>query len=294
MHDPDLSAIIADIHTGDVIPYLGPGALDGAHDPLTGAPIPADSESLILAMNGGHPMAPRLMYEFPRAAMNQELRRGRSFVNRFLTDLYGAREWTLAPLHDWLGRIRPPYVIDINRDTQLQEVYRNTPHILVVGVSRIGGTAYRFRVFLHDDTEYREIDQDAVDPDLPVLFKPMGTPRPEPTFIASDADYVDYLTELMGGFAIPAFLKHYRRNRRYLFLGLRLTRDTERMALADITYGAGTPRGWALIAEPTAKERRFCARRDIEIIQADSAALLRACNAAEPPGSAVPSVATGG
>lgn len=292
MHDPDLSAIIAGIHTGDVIPYLGPGALDGARDPVTGAPIPADGESLILAMNNGHPMAPRLMYEFPRAAMNQELRRGRSFVNRFLADLY-SREWTLAPLHDWLGRIRPPYVIDINRDTQLQEVYRNTPHILVVGISRIGGTAYRFRVFMHEDTEYREIDQDAADPDLPVLFKPMGTPLPEPTFIASDADYVDYLTELMGGFAIPAFLKRYRRNRRYLFLGLRLTRDTERMVSADITYDAGTPRGWALIPEPTEKERRFCARRDIEIIQADSATLLRACGAAEPPEPAVPIAAVG-
>lgn len=293
MHDPDLSTIIAGIHTGDVIPYLGPGALDGARDPVTGAPIPADSESLILAMNNGHPMAPRLMYEFPRAAMNQELRRGRSFVNRFLTDLYGAREWTLAPLHEWLGRIRPPYVIDINRDTQLQEVYRDTPHILVVGVSRIGGTAYRFRMFMYDDTGYREIDQDAVDPDLPVLFKPMGTPRPEPTFIASDADYVDYLTELMGGFAIPAFLKRYRRNRRYLFLGLRLTRDTERMVSADITYDAGTPRGWALIPEPTEKERRFCARRDIEIIQADSAALLRACDATHPPAPEVSSAAMG-
>ncbi|HDZ59952.1 MAG TPA: SIR2 family protein, partial [Actinobacteria bacterium] len=130
-------------------------------------------------------------------------------------------------------------------------------------------------------------------PDLPVLFKPMGTPRPEPTFIASDADYVDYLTELMGGFAIPAFLKRYRRNRRYLFLGLRLTRDTERMVSADITYGAGTPRGWALIPEPTEKERRFCARRDIEIIQADSAALLRACDATQPPAPEVSSAAMG-
>jgi hypothetical protein len=82
----------------------------------------------------------------------------------------------------------------------------------------------------------------------------------------------------MGGFAIPAFLKHYRRNRHYLFLGLRLTRDTERMVLADITHDAGTPRGWALIPEPTEKERRFCARLDIEIVQADSAPLLRACN----------------
>ncbi|MEJ2646425.1 MAG: SIR2 family protein, partial [Gammaproteobacteria bacterium] len=160
MPDPDWSAIITGIHTGDVIPYLGPDALDGAVDPATGAPIPADSDSLILAMNNGNPMAPRLMYEFPRAAMNQELKRGRSFVNRFLTDLYGQREWTRAPLHEWLGQLKPPYVIDINRDTQLQHAYRDTPHTLVVGVARVGGTDYRFRVFGYVGAQYREIDQD--------------------------------------------------------------------------------------------------------------------------------------
>ncbi|MFO1234129.1 MAG: hypothetical protein U1E47_03310 [Rivihabitans pingtungensis] len=36
----------------------------------------------------------------------------------------------------------------------------------------------------------------------------MGTPRPGGAgYIASDADYVDYITELMGGFAIPPTLK---------------------------------------------------------------------------------------
>ncbi len=113
-------------------------------------------------------------------------------------------------------------------------------------------------------------------PGLPVLFKPMGSPRPDATYIASDADYVDYLTELMGGFAIPAFLKAYRPGRQYTFLGLRLLRDTERMLLSDITYGSGSPRGWALIPEPTAKERRFCAGKDIEIITADIPDLLAA------------------
>jgi len=96
----------------------------------------------------------------------------------------------------------------------------------------------------------------------------MGTPLPNPTYIASDADYVDYITELMGGFAIPSFLKTYRQHRQYVFLGLRLTRDTERMVLSEIIYGAAEPAGWALIPEPTPKERRFCALKKIEIIEA--------------------------
>ena len=39
------------------------------------------------------------------------------------------------------------------------------------------------------------------------------------------------MTELMGGFAIPRFLKVQRRGKRYLLLGLRLNRDTERIVL---------------------------------------------------------------
>ncbi|MEJ2655317.1 MAG: SIR2 family protein, partial [Acidihalobacter sp.] len=100
---------------------------------------------------------------------------------------------------------------------------------------------------------------------------------PEPSFIASDADYVDYITELMGGFAVPAFLKRRREGLRYLFVGLRMLRDTERMVLSDLIYAnAGEPAGWALIPEPTAKEERFCARQGIEIVEADTDDLLAA------------------
>jgi hypothetical protein len=265
------------IEQGQLIPYLGPGVLRGVVDCVTGAPIPADSDSLILAMNHGRPMAPRLMWEFPRAAMDVELKRGRGAVNRFLDATYGQdRTWTRSPVHEWLKAQRPPYVIDINRDTQLQDSYAEVPHTLVRGIARVGGTDFRFRIHHYDGAAYHEIDQSGVDISLPVLFKPMGGPRPDPTYIASDADYVDYITELMGGFAIPDFLKLYRRNRQYVFLGLRLLRDTERMVMADMIYASGVPAGYALIQEPTEKERRFCRNKGIELLEADVGDLLSA------------------
>jgi hypothetical protein len=136
-------------------------------------------------MNGGKPMAPKLMYEFPRAAMNIELKRGRSAVTKFLNQTYGAIPWTRAAVHDWLKSISPHYVIDIN-------------------------------------------------PAIPILFKPMGTPKPEANYIASDADYVDFITELMGGFSIPPEVKELRKGKQYLLIGMRLNRDTERMVMADM------------------------------------------------------------
>jgi len=274
MESAVLADIVAGIKSGQIVPYLGPGALTGSVSTETGAAIPADSDSLILAMNNGQPMAPKLMYEFPRAAMNLELKRGRPFISKFLTKTYGETQWTRAPVHEWLASIKPNYVIDINRDTQLQDSYRSTPHILIVGAARISGTDYRFNIYHYDGSQYNAVDQDAVDRSLPILFKPMGTPMPEPSYIASDADYVDYITELMGGFSIPSFLKQYRKGKQYVFIGLRMTRDTERMVLSDISYDADSMRGWALIPEANAKEKRFCKKMNLTLIEADCQDLL--------------------
>jgi hypothetical protein len=260
----------AGLADGSIVPYLGPGVLANVVSELDGRPIPATGEQLILAMNGGKPMSPKLMYEFPRAAMNIELKRGRSAVTRFLDTTYATGKWTRAALHDWLAEIAPPYVIDINRDTQLQDSYAHRPHLLILGCARIGGTDYRFKLYAHDGNSYTAIDPAQADPGLPILFKPMGAPLPKSSYIASDADYVDYITELMGGFAVPRFVKAKRKGKRYLLLGMRLDRDTERMVFSDLIYDAAKePAGWALIAKPTDKERRFCARQGLELIEAE-------------------------
>ena len=275
--------ILAGLADGSVVPYLGAHALDGVIDPANGRAIPADSNSLILAMNDGKPMAPKLMYEFPRAAMNIELKRGRSSVTRFLDRTYRDTLWSASALHTWLAEQNLPYVIDSNRDILLQNAYRGRPHTLIVGLARIGGTDYRFKLFHSDGANYREIDQEQVDVTLPVLFKPLGTPLPESHYIASDADFVDYVTELMGGFGIPAFVKRMRQGKRYLLLGLPLNRDTERMVLSDIQFGAAKPAGWALMPNANDKEKRFLAKLGLELVPATIADLLAAANLALEP-----------
>ena len=268
MSNAVFSEIIQGIERNQVVPYLGPDVLFDSKSKFNGLPIPADSDSLILAMNGGKPMAPKLMYEFPRAAMNQELKRGRNFVTQFLDKTYGEAKWTRAALHDWIAQCQPHYIIDVNRDTQLQESYANQKHTLIVGVARITQSAYRFKIFQYDGEKYHAIEQTDMDTTLPILFKPMGTPSPESNYIASDADYVDYITELMGGFAIPDFLKAYRQDKKYLLLGLPLCRDSERMVMSDIVYSASEPKGWFFRKNPTDKEKRFSAKMGFELVEA--------------------------
>ncbi|HZV55619.1 MAG TPA: SIR2 family protein, partial [Rhodocyclaceae bacterium] len=168
-------------------------------------------------------------------------------------------------------------VIDINRDTQLLDSYADNPHSLVLGCARIGGTDFRFKLFAYDGQQYTAITPGQAALGLPLLFKPMGAPKPEPTYIASDADYVDYITELMGGFAVPAYVKELRRDKRYLFLGMRFNRDSERMVMSDIIYSAATdPAGWALIEGPTDKECRFLGKMGIEIVDSSVTELMAA------------------
>ena len=264
-----INEILSGLYDNRVVPYLGPGVLYDAVNKETGAPMPADSNSLILAMNDGNPMAPKLMYEFPRAAMNKELKKGRNFLSQFLTKTYADTEWTRATLHDWLTEWKPNYIVDINRDITLQQSYADEEHTLICGVARITETQFRYRIYHFDKESYHEITQEQARPSLPVLFKPMGTPLPDTNFIASDADYVDYITELMGGFAIPDFLKEYRKGKQYLLLGMPLNRDSERMVMSDITYDAPEKRGWVLNKNPTAKEVRYCERIGLEIIDMD-------------------------
>lgn len=270
--------LLAGLKDGSIVPYLGPGVLADVKNVATGAPIPADSDSLIYAMNDGKPMAPKLMYEFPRAAMNVELKRGRSAVTKFLNRTYGETAWTRGAVHDWLKGIAPHYVIDVNRDTQLQDSYADVPHNLIVGIARLGGTDFRYKLYFWDGVAYQKTE--VINPALPILYKPMGTPKPEANYIASDADYVDFITELMGGFSIPPEVKELRKGKQYLFMGLRMNRDTERMVLSDVIYAAAEPAGWALIANPTDKERRFCKKQKLELIEADVFDLIGAAIAA--------------
>jgi len=259
--------IRAGLAAGKVVPFIGADVLADVTHAADGRKMPATSDELILALNNGQPMAPRLMYEFPRAAMNVELKRGRSAVNRFLEQTYADAAWSEAAVHRWLADAKLPYVIDLNRDAGLQRLYADRPHTLVVGVARIAGTSSRYKLFRHDGCAYRgEVHDGDIDPVAPILFKPCGSPAPQPNWLASDADFVDYITELMGGFAIPPFLKARRRGLKYLVAGLRLDRDTTRMLLSDIIFGAAEPAGWALIPDANDKERRFCARLGLEVI----------------------------
>jgi len=257
--------IIKDLKSGKLVPFLGMGVFKGTIA-TDGTTIPYDSDSMILALNGGRAMSHRLMYEYSRAAMSLEQRKGRGFLVEMVNHIY-TKKYELPIIYKLLRTVQPPFLIDTNLDNSGCKVYEGFEHFMIVGVSRIMGGYDRFIVYEYDveSNSYKVVDKSILNASKPILFKPLGSTIPEKNFIVSDADFVDWLTEAMGGFAMPTFLKTYKENKSYLFLGIDFNRDTYRMVANELTLGLDG----GIIVEPKSqlskKEISFIKKHDLDI-----------------------------
>jgi len=257
--------ILQKLKDGTMIPFLGMGIFENT-TATDGTKLPFDSDSMILALNNGRAMSPRLMYEYSRAAMSLEQRKGREFIIQMTNHIYSSKEYELPETYKWLKTFMPKYVVDTTMDDSLQKVYEDVDHFLITGISRITADYDRFIIYKYSASskEYMKVDASQLNTECAILFKPMGSTKPEMNFIVSDADFVDWLTEAMGGYAVPPALKEYRKDKEYLFLGVDFSRDTFRMVANEITIGLKG--GYTLIdkEELTKKEDKFIKTHNLE------------------------------
>ncbi|QDF27578.1 SIR2 family protein [Halarcobacter anaerophilus] len=260
--------IVKKIEEGELIPFLGMGVFEGT-TASDGTQLPYDSDSMILALNNGRAMSPRLMYEYSRAAMSLEQRKGREFVVQMTNHIFSSKEYELPKAYKWLKDLKPKYIIDTTVDDSLQKIYSDCDHFLITGISRITADYDRFIIYKYEVSkgEYEKIEKEDLTLDLPILFKPMGSTKPDMNFIISDADFVDWLTEAMGGYAIPPILKEYRKDKEYLFMGVDFSKDTFRMVANEITIGLKS--GITLLnkEELTKKEDKFIKTHSLKNIK---------------------------
>lgn len=258
-----------DLQSGQLVPFLGMGVFKNTIT-KDGSTLPYDSDSMVLALNNGRAMSPRLMYEYSRAAMSLEQRKGREFIVQMTNHIYASKQYDIPTVYKILKDIQPKYLIDTNVDDSACKVYEDVEHFMITGVSRIMADYDRFIVYKYDPQSqiYNKIDKELLNDSMPILFKPMGCMIPNKDFIISDADFVDWLTEAMGGYAIPPFLKKYKQGKSYLFLGVDFGRDTFRMVANEITLGLDS--GFVLLDKPqdelTKKEKKFIQAHNLEII----------------------------
>jgi hypothetical protein len=260
-----IQTIKKELRNQTTVPYFGLGIFKGVTT-KDGEEMPYDSDSMILKMNNGRPMSERLMFEYSRAAMHLEQRRGVEYINQLMNHIY-TKDFDATPLQKAIVDMLPRYIIDTNRDTKIQELLAYTPHCLILGKSRIMADKNRYETYEYDveNKKYFLVEDEVLDNAEKILFKPMGSPIPEPTFIISDADYVDWLTEAMGGFALPPILKTYRKTKKYLFLGTSFDRDTDRMVANELTLDL---EGGYVITDKELgkKEKKFIEKHNLEVL----------------------------
>ena len=261
-----IQEIKKELRNQTTVPYLGLGIFKGITT-KDGEEMPYDSDSMILKMNNGRPMSERLMFEYSRAAMHLEQRRGVEYINQLINHIY-TKDFQATPLQKAIVDMLPKYIIDTNRDSKIQELLAYEPHCLIIGKSRIMADKNRYETYEYDveNKKYFLVEDEVLDNSEKIIFKPMGSTLPEPTFIISDADYVDWLTEAMGGFALPPVLKTYRKTKKYLFLGTSFDRDTDRMVANELTMDL---EGGYVITDKELgkKEKKFIDKHNLQVIE---------------------------
>ncbi|MEW6550603.1 MAG: SIR2 family protein [Campylobacterota bacterium] len=247
--------LLEQIKSDEIVLFIGIGVFKGLTNSQN-QPLPYDSDSFILSINDGKPLPQRLMYEYSRACMNIEQKKGRAYLENLIENIY-KNPYPTPKIYDLVAQIKPKYIIDTNIDDSLQKAYADTPHFLILGTSRVIGYDDRFEVYEYDGISYKPSTKDSLDSSKPILFKPMGSLTPKKSLIVSDADFVDWLTEAMGGYAIPPYLKEYRKNKSYVFVGVDFNKDTFRMVANEIILGGAG--GYVVYEkdELSKKEKKF-------------------------------------
>jgi len=260
-----IEKIKKELRNQTTVPYFGLGVFKDTKT-KEGEQMPFDSDSMILMLNNGRAMSQRLMFEYSRAAMHLEERRGVDYLRQLVNHLY-TKDFEPTPLHKVIVDMLPRYIIDTNRDSKFQELLAYEPHCMLVGKARITAEKNRYETYEYDveNKKYFLVEDDVLDSAEKILFKPMGSTLPEPTFVISDADYVDWLTEAMGGFALPPILKSYRKTKKYLYLGTSFDRDTDRMVANELTFDSDG--GYVITdKELGRKEKKFIQKHNLELI----------------------------
>ncbi|MFD2175246.1 SIR2 family NAD-dependent protein deacylase [Rhodobacter lacus] len=262
MSDLDLlDKAMAEVAQGKRVPYLGAevSALSGSAAPATPAALSAILESKV--------RAPR------RAAGNMwavaqyiESRKFRGTLNKLVRDAFAVPPGGVNPVHDWLARVRPPMVVDSWYDDGLLRAFGpgRDDWGYVQGVSRAGGWTEEFtRAFTAGGGE-----RDTADPSWPsLIYKPHGLATAEGSFLMSDADYVEVLTEIDIQTPIPEEVQNRRTGRPFLFLGCRFDDQLLRIYARQITKRSGRGHIAVLPGPLTKMEEKFL--EEMEMIRVD-------------------------
>lgn len=253
-----LRAVLDAVGQGRVVPYLGAevAGLGGAI---------ASPAALSAVIEAQVRVPKRAQGNLWSAAQYVETKKFRATVEKMVIAAFAAPQ-VANPIHDWIAVTRPPLVVDAWYDQGLVRALRaGAPDWgLVQGVSRNGEWA---------EIWHRSYDAaDALCPEgadpawATLLYKPHGLAAPGHSFLVSDSDYVEVLTEIDIQSPIPEEVQNRRTGRSFLFLGCRFDDQLLRTYARQIAKRSGKGHVAVIEGELSRMERLFFEELGIERI----------------------------
>lgn len=275
-----VQVIAARLQEGSLIPYLGP-ALHRA------PPFPAGPAALAawLARHAPEAELAGREGELGHVAGVLERRRGRRALVRLLREAF-APSAEPAPLHLLLaGLPRLPLAVSSFLDATLLELLRAVARAggrslaLVHGVSPADGRGVFF-------AEARGEGLTAAAQADTLLYQPLGSPAPSPSFLVTEADAADALVAMETQAPVPPEVQRRREGCGVLFAGCTLEAPEERIFARGLLAGAPGPHFAVLPGPPGAGVERFLAAEGVTGLDLSQerfvAELSRALAMAEP------------
>lgn len=221
MTDALVAQLGRDMAAGQMIPFLGPDLLSLTPDPLL---VPAGARDLAHRLNSRVRVPGRIANNMWHASQYIESFRHRITLDKLMMEIFDPIPAPSA-LHQWLAGLRDaPLIIDTWYDATLAACLSASRDPgewgLLQGASkaRRTGDAPWYRAHGADGAKC-SVDQ--AQTWRTILYKPHGATRPAGDVLASDADYVEVLSDIDIQTPIPQAVQDRRRSRGFVFLGCR-------------------------------------------------------------------------
>ena len=229
-----LAGVAGRLHSGNIIPYLGPGLTEHAKPN-----VPMTPEALAAFFGTKVALPRRAKGNAWASAQHIESMKHRSTVSALMTEAFsGSIEPT--SLHHHLASLGLPMIVDTWYDgTMRNALGGRTDWGEIQGITRAGIGEDRWYRFY--DAAGNETDRTTAETWKTVLYKPHGSIAPAKNYLISDADYVEVLTEIDIQTPIPDAVKNRRTERTFLFIGCRFHDHLLRTYARQITKRSVAP-----------------------------------------------------
>jgi len=209
-----LGKLAAELKTGNVIPYLGPGLTQ-----LTPTDVPMTPEALAAFFGTKVALPKRAKGNAWASAQHIESMKHRSTVSALMAGAF-AENIAPTPLHHHLATLSLPLIVDTWYDATMRTALEGRDGWgEIQGITRAGIGEDRWYRFYEADGS--ETTKDKAEAWKTILYKPHGSIAPAKNFLISDADYVEVLTEIDIQTPLPEAVKNRRAERSFLFIGCR-------------------------------------------------------------------------